>query len=70
MTVKELTRILQILPEDCVVMSNSGWECDPTDIGAIWYNKDKNEAHLTQGGFGEMKYGYEEGFYLLWYVEE
>lgn len=57
MTKDELIEILSDnrIPNDAVIMSDSGWECDPTDIGGIWYNKDKNLVVLTQGGDFELK---------------
>ncbi len=49
---------LQKVPEDCVIMSNSRWECGETNIGGIWYNREFNECHLTQGGKYENSEGY------------
>lgn len=62
MTAAELITHLQKVPADCTVMSNSGWECDPTDIGGIWYNKRENEVHLTQGGKVQNEFGYKPIF--------
>lgn len=58
MTTKKLIEILSVLPDDCVVMSNSGWECDPSDVEGIWYSEELNEVHLTQGGRYENREGY------------
>ena len=58
MTASKLISILATLPENSTVVSNSGWECDPTDIGGIYYCKETNEIHLTQGGNYENDYGY------------
>ena len=52
----KLIAILATLPSDADVVSNSGWECDPTDIGGIWYCEERNEIHLTQGGEYRKKY--------------
>ena len=56
MTANKLIEVLRKLPDDCLIMSNSGRECDETDIGGVWYSKELNEAHLTQGY--EAKDGY------------
>ena len=58
MTVQELTQHLSKVPQDARVMSNSGWEGCETDIGGIWYSKNRNEVHLTQGGYYERLEGY------------
>ena len=66
LTAAELTGWLQKVPADCKVMSNSGWECDETDIGGIYYNRERNEVHLTQGGYLEFKHGYIDGFETIY----
>lgn len=58
MTANKLIEVLRKLPDDCIIMSNSGWECDETDIGGVWYSEELNEAHLTQGGRYEAEKGY------------
>ena len=46
MTVKLLNDILKEnnIPEDVVMWSDSGWECDATDMDCIYYNKIKNNS--------------------------
>lgn len=58
MTKAELIQHLSVLPDDCTIMSNSGWECSESDIGGIWYNRSTNECHLTQGGSFQNEHGY------------
>ncbi len=58
MTASKLISILATLPGNATVVSNSGWECDPTDIGGIYYCKETNAIHLTQGGDFENDHGY------------
>lgn len=48
MTVGKILEIFSKLPADCTIASDSGWECDPTDIEQIWYIKEFNEVYLTQ----------------------
>lgn len=69
MTKNELIKLLEPLPSDCVIMSNSGWECGETDIGGIWYNKNKNECHLTQGGIYQKEKGYKNDYGVREYFE-
>lgn len=60
MTASKLISFLTKVPSDTIVVSNSGWECDPTDIGGIYYCKERKEVHLTQGGdYGYHPYNYE-----------
>ena len=59
MTAKKLIDILKELPDNCKVMSNSGWECSPTDIEGVWYCETLNEVHFTQGGNFEDENGYD-----------
>lgn len=50
MTYQDLKKIIEInrIPEDVNLMSNSGWECGATEIGAAYYSSSKNEIHLVQ----------------------
>jgi hypothetical protein len=71
MTVQDMISHISVLPADAEILSNSGWECDPTDIGGIWYNPQLNEVHLTQGGEYQKEYGYKPGFKCIWnYVDD
>ena len=50
MTVGKLFNIFKQydIPNDAVLMSDSGWECDATDMDGIYYNKSKNTVVFTQ----------------------
>ena len=50
MTVKELNRILTAnnIPEDALLMSDSGWECGATDMDGVYYNSKENIIVFTQ----------------------
>lgn len=50
MTVGELFNIFKQndIPNDAVIMSDSGWECCATDTDGVYYNKLKNIVVLTQ----------------------
>ena len=36
------------IPEDVTLMSDSGWECDPTDMDGVWYCASENTLIFTQ----------------------
>ena len=52
MTIGKFTKILKDnnIPEDAVMLSDSGWECGPTDMNGVYYNKETNELMFTQQG--------------------
>ena len=66
MTAKEMVDVMSRLPAGCRITSDSGWECDETDICEVWYSTTKNEARLTQ----EHYHGETLGFSLIWRGEE
>ena len=61
MTVELFKKILKDnnIPDDCVLMSDSGWECDATNMNGVYYHPTRNEIVFTQGGDGDCEY-YEE----------
>lgn len=50
MTFGLLNRIIEEnnIPEDVTLMSDSGWECDATDMDGIYYNSESNIIVFTQ----------------------
>ena len=50
MTVCELFNIFKQnnIPNDAILMSDSGWECCATDMDGVYYNKLKNVVVFTQ----------------------
>lgn len=50
MTVNELFNIFRQnnIPNDAILMSDSGWECGATDMDGVYYNKLKNTVVFTQ----------------------
>lgn len=50
MTVGELFNIFKQndIPDNAVLMSDSGWECDATDMDGVYYSKTENVAVFTQ----------------------
>lgn len=52
MTIGELAKIVEEhnIPADATMLSDSEWECSPTDMDGIYYNKRYNELMFTQTG--------------------
>lgn len=50
MKLKELYEIIKknSIPEDAILLSDSGWECGATDMNGIYYNKKENIIVFTQ----------------------
>ena len=50
MTAGELINIFKQnnIPNDAILMSDSGWECCATDMNGVYYNKLKNIVVFTQ----------------------
>ena len=53
MTFELLQRIIDEnnIPHDVTLRSNSGWECDATEMDGIWYHRQDNIIHFTQSGY-------------------
>ena len=51
MTFKELKKLLEDnhIPDDVHFESDSGWECGPTEMDGVYYNKGDNLIVFTQG---------------------
>ena len=52
MTVGKLAQILKEnnIPEDAVMLSDSGWECCETDMDGVYYNEETNKLVFTPFG--------------------
>lgn len=52
MTYELLTRIIEEhnIPKDVKMMSDSGWECEETEMNGIFYNEKENTLIFTQKG--------------------
>lgn len=50
MDVRALNHIFEKhnIPDDAVLMSDSGWECDATNMNGVYYNEKKNIVVFTQ----------------------
>lgn len=67
MTFKKLQELIEKYEifEDVVLRSDSGWECGPTDIGGVWYNRKNNEIVFTQFSYADERDSTQNGFVLL-----
>lgn len=52
MTIELLNKIFKEhnIPSDAKVMSDSGWECDATEMDGVYYNPKTNTVVFTQDG--------------------
>lgn len=50
MTMAELSQIIydNNIPVNVTLESDSGWECGPTQMDGVWYNKKQNKIIFTQ----------------------
>lgn len=50
MTFKQLESIIKEnnIPKDVKLMSDSGWECGPTDMDGVYYHEEDNKIVFTQ----------------------
>ena len=72
MTLELLNKIYEEnnIPKDALLMSDSGWECDATDMDGVFYSKERNTVFITQGSWSDVAYGYnnDPGDCVLIYV--
>lgn len=50
MTFQKLQKLIEKydIPEDVLLMSDSGWECCETDMDGPYYNRERNEIIFVQ----------------------
>ena len=68
MTMELLERIIEEnnIPKDVHFMSDSGWECDPTEMNGVFYNRQSNTIVFTQSGISEREYEKSEEWEILY----
>ena len=78
MTFGKLKEILEKnnIPDNAILLSDSGWECDATDMDGIYYKREENIVVFTQGddkynpkNHTELTSDYYKGYEVL-YIEE
>lgn len=64
MTFELLTKIIEEnnIPKDVKLMSDSGWECNETEMDGIFYNSEENTLIFTQKGDQYDKWYEPEGW--------
>lgn len=52
MTFELLNKLIEEndIPKDVHLQSDSGWECDETEMDGVWYNRETNTMIFTQYG--------------------
>ncbi|MEE1101317.1 MAG: hypothetical protein U0K86_07530 [Agathobacter sp.] len=57
MTFEKLTELINKnnIPDNVRLESDSGWECNATNMDGVYYNKTENVIVFTQG-FGDENY--------------
>ena len=68
MTMELLERIIEEnnIPKDVHFMSDSGWECDPTEMNGVFYNRQCNTIIFTQSGMSDREYEASEDWEILY----
>lgn len=58
MTFDQLSKIIKQnhISKNVTLLSDSGWECDATDMNGVYYNKDENVIVFTQSCVDYEKY--------------
>lgn len=54
------------IPGDVHFMSDSGWECDPTEMDGVFYHRNNNTIVFTQGGCSDREYEQSEEWEILY----
>lgn len=54
------------IDNDAVIMTDSGWECDATEVNMIYYNAKTNVIMLTRKYGNYDTYDDSEDWKLLW----
>lgn len=70
MTIGKVLEVMNayIIPLNVHIMSDSGWECNETEMNGIWYNRKTNTMIFTQDG-GEWDSYAEEKDWVCVYGE-
>lgn len=67
MTIGEFSKLIKDnnIPEDARMLSDSGWECGPSNMDGVYYNERKNEIVITQLGNKYDSYYGKDGWNLI-----
>lgn len=72
MTIGEFAKIIKAhnIPDDVTMLSDSGWECGPTDMEGIYYNERSKKLVFTQTGNEYERYFDDPEWHLIHSKEE
>ena len=68
MTFADLSKLIKKynIPKDVTLMSDSGWECDRTDMDGAYYNPNENTIAFVQYPYSSDKYFTSDRWFLLY----
>ena len=68
MTMELLCKIIEEnnIPRDVHFVSDSGWECEPTEMDGVFYHQENNTIVFTQGVCSEREYEQAEEWEILY----
>lgn len=68
MTFDLLNRLIEEnnIPRNVKLMSDSGWECDATDMNGVWHNRECNTIVFTQAGDEYDEYSRHDEWKLIY----
>lgn len=71
MTMEILSKIIEEnnIPKDVHFISDSGWECDATEMDGVFYNRKSNTIVFTQGACTERDYEQSDEWEILYAPE-
>lgn len=72
MTIEQFQNIIKEnnIPLDAKLQSDSGWECGPTEMDGVYYNKKENTIYFTQSGNVRDSYYGEEDMQILYGINK
>lgn len=66
MTFEKLKELIEKhnIPSNVKLLSDSGWECDATEMDGVFYNEEENHIIFTQD-YDEDKYRFNRKYRIL-----
>lgn len=71
MTLEKLIKVLEErnIPKDVEIMSDSGWECGPSEIDMVYYNPETKILMLTRRWGNYHTYKKDDDWMLIYRVK-
>lgn len=72
MTFEKLKELIEKykIPSSVTLLSDSGWECDETEMDGVFYNKKENHIIFTQDFYLGRKYRRDDDYIMLGGIED